>query len=593
MGANTLNNRAAGETILDTFFNDIHQAMNGDMVGRNTSGVPTSGQSLGTVALPWGTVYANSVVLNGASVDTSQITSPVNRLVSGKKRSTSNQPAFITPNGAALSFILAGATTNLVTDINGTTVTVSTDITKSSLTAAPSSNNTCLSNDADAADQEDTRLWGEYEHNKVLTVDTMGTEIQSMVGKYAAFKLDNGSATEYFLGYVDSTTQISKCRRGFFYDSSLNPKNRIVFSNNDTITLMKLGWVFITNDGTTVDVSYTVPTWSFTAPTGPATGDYWYDFANSQWKRYDGASWQIISRVLIGMVVNDSTNCVAARCMDFYAEYDELESIEIEVSTTAIAKVKNDWAKVDVKGNKFSFNQSLPSWNITTDLAGSTDMYDATEQASRVYYLYIKDTGAAVISDISPYYRWDFGVKNNIGLPYHPHNPWRCVGVAYNSSGSNIVQAGSMWEGEWFLRTGNGYGSTKTYTFRYVTTALNKGATCINLDSATLGQQFICVVPGWYEFGATATSVSATGNGGVAPVVNTTNAEGAATYDNIQAKTRGHSYIDMRTANEEAAVQASGGAYLRIGDVVSFLGFNNNATLGAQGKNHCSVRKTN
>src|SRR5437868_6729569 len=111
MGSNTLNNRSAGQTILDTFFNDIHTALDGDLIGRNSSGVPTSGQNLGTAAIPWGAIRANSLVLNGSSVDTSKLTSPSNRVISGKKRSTSNQPAFITPNGAAASFLLAAAST--------------------------------------------------------------------------------------------------------------------------------------------------------------------------------------------------------------------------------------------------------------------------------------------------------------------------------------------------------------------------------------------------------------------------------------------------------------------------------------------------
>jgi hypothetical protein len=108
MGLGTLTNRAAGQTILDTFFNDIHSALNGDLVGRSSAGVATSGQNLGTNAVPWGSAYITSLILGGSAVDTSLLTAPKNRIVSGRTRSASNQPQFITPNGAAASFTLKG-----------------------------------------------------------------------------------------------------------------------------------------------------------------------------------------------------------------------------------------------------------------------------------------------------------------------------------------------------------------------------------------------------------------------------------------------------------------------------------------------------
>lgn len=434
MGTNTLNNRSAGQTILDTFFNDIHSAMNGDFVGRNSTGVPTSGQNLGTTALPWGTIRGASLVLDGAAVDTSTIVSTQNRVVSGAKRASSNQPAYIIPNGAAASFVVDGTPTNLVLDINGAAVTVSTDITKSSLTTAPSSNNTALVDDAAAADQFETKTWGERGSGKNITIDNVGSEISGLVGKWAAFKIA-GVAEEYFLAFVESATVLSKCYRGFFYNSSLAPINRTGFSNNDTITLMSLGWIFVENDATTVDVTYNNPVWSFTSPSGPATGDYWYDMGNDVWKRYDGASFQIINRTWIGMAVIDTSNCVAARCVEFHANYKADNSVDLEVQSTEIIRTKLAESRVSVAGNDIRFRNSLSSWNITTDLATSADMYDATEQSSRVYYLYVKDDGDTVMSDISPYYRADL-----LGL-YHPHNPWRCVGLAQNDSSSNLISA--------------------------------------------------------------------------------------------------------------------------------------------------------
>lgn len=467
------------------------------MVGRNSSGVPTSGQNLGTVAIPWGTLRCNSAVIGGDSVDTALITAPPNRVVSGKTRTTSNQPAFITPNGAALSLIIDATPTVLTLDVNGADVSVSADITISSLTAAPAANNTCLVNDTDAADQHDTRLWGEPEHRKELTVDTMGSEISALVGKYAAFMIDNGSVTEYFLAYVKSTTALTQIKRGYFYDSSLNPKNRIVFSNNDTITLLKLGWIFVENNGTTADVTYTNPVWSFTSPGSPATGDYWYDLDNQVWKRYDGASFQIISRTLVGVFANSTTACVGARCVDFYAKYDAKNELALSKFSTEIVKGTKPNQKVNVAGRDMDFGNSLATWNITTDLATAADMYDATEQASRMYYLYLTDQGDTVISDISPYFRGDLCGE------YHPHNPWRCVGLAFNDSGSDIqgVSAVAFPENDYIrLHTGNGLGAVDTGVRRFSTTLENKMASAVYTDTANEGAVIDIFWPSSFSF---------------------------------------------------------------------------------------------
>jgi hypothetical protein len=552
MSSNTLNNRSSGQTILDTFFNDIHSALDGDMIGRDSSGIPSAGQNLGTAAIPWGTIRASTLVLNGSAIDTSKIVSPTNRVISGKKRSTSNQPAFLTPNGAAASFILSALATNLLVDINGTPVTINTNITKGSLTTAPSSNNTALVNDTEAAGQEDTRLWGEPEHRKVITIDAVGSSISALVGKYAAFKI----GTEYFIALVESSTVLSRARRGYYYDSSLNPLNRQKFSDNDTITLMKIGWVFVDSDTTTVDVAYTTPTWSFTAPNSPATGDYWYDLANRLWKRFDGASFQLVTRTIVGQVIMDNTNCVAARCEPFFAEYKDSNTMEVEVSTTEILSAQKQNAKVSVEGSDIDYSYSRPTWNITTDLAGSEDLYHSTEQASTLYYLYVKDDGKTVISDISPYYRDDM-----LGQ-YHPHNPWRCVGSAYNDGSSNLTVAAGRTrdtQHETFLQDGNGYGATNTSIRRFTNVYRNTSPALLYLDDANLGATFTCTEPGKYGIQYGEAWASST----VEPTVTV---NGDPTMAAVQADNL-FGLCVLSTSNRFAVPQ-SGQVYLKIGDVV-------------------------
>lgn len=500
MGLGTLNNRSAGETITANFFNDIHGAINGDWVGRNSGGVPTAGQNLGTAGVPWGSIRATSLILNGSAVDTSSIIAPANRVVSGKTRATagSNLPMFLVPDGAALEADLDASPTNLVVVINGSTVTFSVDTTKTGLTAAPVANNTALVNDTVAADQYDTRLWGESNHRKAITIDTVGSEISALVGKWAAFKI-GGTSDEYFLAFVKSATELTNCWRGFFYDSALAPIKPAAFSNNDTITLMKLTWWFVENDGSTIDVSYNNPAWSFTSPSAPVTGDYWYDLGNSQWKRYDGSSFQVINRTFIGWTIQDGTACVGARCVDFYADYKSDNTLRVEEATNEIVRAIDAEATINVAGVELVFGHDRPTWNITTDLAASSDMFDATEQASRLYWLYLKQNGDTVLSDIAPFIRADLKGR------YHRYNTWRCVGWMYNDASSDI-QGAACWNydaGIISLSTGNGFGSTFTQTRRWTTVEQNTQSSIEYTDSVTDGARFTCLVDGMVSAWAT------------------------------------------------------------------------------------------
>ena len=516
MGTNTLQSRSSGETITADFFNDFNTALQTEVVGRNSSGAPTSGQGLGSSTVPWGTGYFNSIVLGGSAIDTSQMTAPANRIVSGATRSSSNQPNYLTANGSALSLIINGDPTDLVFDVNGVAVTCNTDITVASLTAAPSTNNTCLVNMADAADQELTRYWGEQTNEfvaqtsqdatadplyKYITVDTMGSEISGLIGKFAAFKINNGSNDEYFLAYVKSATELTQCMRGCFLGNTGLPINRIKFANNDTITLMKLTWVFLTNDGTTADVSYQNPVWSFDEPGSPATGDYWMDLGASQWKRYSGSAFVTISRTLIGIAISDASNCVATRSMDFYYSYKDTNTISVERTSATNCQVNNTHGNIYVYSGNLDFKIYKPQWNITTDLASTAtnDSY-LSETASTYYYLYFKDTGDRVISDIGPIRRDDL-----LG-EYHPNNPWRCVGLVFNNSSSNLE--GGVTDGNdriypavalvKDIKNYNQPGGTNVYNQVYTPRTLNTimGESWFISLSGTTG---FTLIPGTYE----------------------------------------------------------------------------------------------
>lgn len=429
MGSNTITAVVAGTTSEDDL-NQFRDALIGDLFPRDNTGAPADGAgSLGAPTIQFDKLFCKRLFQSGIEVAGDPEKIQPNDVISGATRSGSNQPQYLDPSGSGAGFTVLATSTPLQVDINSTLVEAATDIAGTS-TLAPSSNNTCLVNDASAAAQYSTRTWGEYLAEKeAITVDTMGSEISNRVGQFAAFKV---GSTEYFMAYIASSTSLQFAFRGFFYDTSGAPLNRLAFSNNDTITLMALNWVFLADDGATVAVTTRTPVWSAEEPSSPSTNDRWYDLTEDTWKKYNGSAFVVSDETWIGWVVSDSTNCVAARCREFAANYKEDNTIVLGNLANATVDSLRAFSIVNVCGKEIAFNTTLPQWNMASHLASSADLYTGSEQASRVYYMFVSDVGELKISDVHPYYRFD--LKGY----YHPHQPWRCVGYARNNGSSNF-----------------------------------------------------------------------------------------------------------------------------------------------------------
>lgn len=354
-----------------------------------------------------------------------------NRLVSGRVRSGSQQPMFLVPNGAARTVKLDGSPVSFIYYIEGVEYTIDADVTITNLTAAPSSNNTCLINDANAADQEFTKFAGE--NGTEIPIDTAGTEITALVGKYAAFKI-GGTTDEYFIAKVKSSTSLVDARRGYFFDSTDAPIPRAGYTNNDTITLMKLTWVFAKSDET-LTVTYNNPIWSDDEPSSPSIGDYWFDYSANKWKKYDVASYIDADAMLVGVCIQDTTNTVGARSYEFFGNYDSLNTVELIAESNSQVKSRLAGSQVNVWGEVILNDHNLHTWDMTLDLDSGI-----TEAASTYYFFYLTETGDKIISNIRPYDRGE-----DLRGWYHPHQSWRCVGFAFNDGSSNLSNIESFY----------------------------------------------------------------------------------------------------------------------------------------------------
>lgn len=433
MSNNTLLSVTAG-AFDPGYLNQYFQALINDVIGRNSLGAVEAGKKLGTQAVPWGEVHTRDLYLGGKLFDPTNLASAANGVVSGKTRTDSRQPDFIRAAGTSPGFSVLGAEIPLSVNISALGVSVQSDLSLGSLVTAPSANNTALVNDTSLGGALATKYAGE--NGTSIVIDSVGTEISDRAGQFVALR---HGAAEIMLARVDdvntgaATAVLKNVFRGYFFDPAGAPIVREVMSNNNILTLYQLAWVFLQNDGTTLDVSYRQPIWSHEEPSTPQVDDYWFDLAAQVWKRYNGTLYEIINRLLIGLVVMDGANCIAARSIDFSKSYSDLISLEVQLKDATHVSSLGDGDFISVYGIPLSFGQSSVVWSITDHLEA-----DVTEANNTLYFLYVTEKGKPVLSIEHPYNR----TKDLLGY-YHPYHSWRYVGVVYNDGSGNFSSANS------------------------------------------------------------------------------------------------------------------------------------------------------
>lgn len=376
----------------------------------------------GSSAAQWYSTASTSLSELAAAIGTG-LTS--NRITSGLSSTLSSQPLFLVPNGSAKTVSVQGGTTNLVYSINGTSYTINSAVTSGTLTAAPNTQNTCTINDTRLSGQSWTAQLGEY--GTTITVNSMGTSMTSLLGQIVGLKIVHGGNTEYCIGKIFSATQLTQVFRGFFFNSSSTAQERTVLSNGDTITLMKLTWVFAQTDGT-LAVTYNNPRVSGTAPSSPSVGDYWLDTTVNIWKSYNSSSFVTANAIPIGICLQSTTATIAARSFDFFKNAADTNTALLEREDAATVRCQLRSPTISVYGTTVKFTEDWVRWDLTTDLASGL-----TEAASTTYYLYVTELGKSVIDTRPPHDRID----DRRGR-YHPYETWRCVGQFYNNGSSNI-----------------------------------------------------------------------------------------------------------------------------------------------------------
>lgn len=360
------------------------------------------------------------------------ITTSGNKILSGKSRSGSSQLVALDPDGTSDEVVLRGASTNFIYKVEGIQVTISTDVTLDNLQLASGDGTTDVAavDDTAVADTEITKTLGE--NGTTITIDGVGSEITSLVGKRATFRINNGSTDEFFTAFVNSSTELTKCRRGYFFNTSDSPIPRIAIADDDVITLMKATWIFANTVGNIV-ASFLEPIYDVEQPTA-TSGQFWFDLTNDKWQVANGVIFEDADATLIGETVQDDTGCVGARTHEIAVALDTLNNSFIELENASTVRTTVAAATINVFGSKVEIKYDFIRWNMASDLDSGV-----SESASTTYHMYVDELGNAIISDVAPYDR-----REDLLGYYHPHQTWRSLGSIENDSSSDLLKS-TVW----------------------------------------------------------------------------------------------------------------------------------------------------
>ncbi len=418
MGSNNLAARTDGQTVQSDDVNQYRNALINDHVPRNASGSPEASQgNLGTNTLPWGDVYlSGQIVQNGSVLDFTSYATESHKIVSGAVQTLSGYPAFLAPVGGAATGRILGATTALRLVVNTTAVTISSNVDVTGLTLAPSSGNTCLVNDASLAGQASSKLLGQ--HGETLTVDAVGAEISALDGTVQVFK----KGSEYFLARIDiGNNRILPFMRGVCRTS------RESLVDNDTLTLMAGNWIFIEGDGATSRKTRIFPTYEHSDPASPVSNQWCFNLSLNRWRQYSG-SWASVDVILLGFIVCDSTQAVAAQAYDYDHRWDAacVGRFELVDDDTLRVIIK----RIGVGDNRFYLTDD----GQTIQLSASGDREAGVSEAANTrYYVYADESIKLRFSTTAP------RLPDRKGGMYHPREYWRYLGYVQNDASSNLT----------------------------------------------------------------------------------------------------------------------------------------------------------
>lgn len=439
MGTNNFRSNteiAFGQKIRPIHVLQLIDALNGALVSRKNNTVE-AGSDIGTLNIPWGTIFADSLVLNGKTLDSSFLDANPNSIISGL--STEHTASIHSPSSSSPRFIelanttdnpnrikVRGATVPLVCQINGVRTTLNEDVELDLVTPSwiDSSYDTTKSiNVSDATvNIRDRKRYGEEDF---IAGDTPAAGrvkytrggADNQIFKSTAYKHGTGSNLEIFRVEKVIDDYLLNLQRGIALNKTGNIEPQDIV-NNTKLTALATATILLDQLNPQIPVvTYEKIDYSTDTPLLPVANQYWFDMNINRFKRYTGTQWVEVNRIPIGEVYMDNTGVIGVRCFDFNRGVHNLNTCVIDVQrfgSTSKVYSKAPFS-IAVHGQIIDF-KNIIEWDISE-----------TTSFSGYRYLYITEKGEPVkdTNDIAPIYRPDLRGY------YHRYETWRCVAKIY------------------------------------------------------------------------------------------------------------------------------------------------------------------
>lgn len=407
--------------------NQYGLALEGDLVPRKDGTPANRAGALGSAIHQWSEVHAQSLVVDGQSLDVSAVQGERYQIISGRTFPTGPAPDFLRAQADGSVKLLA-ASTPLSLVINNKNIEIDTDI-DFAVSAGPNTANTL-------------NFYINYRNRGGYEGIVIGTALpENLNNKWVAFKY----GVEIFFGkYVPSYYFFNP--RLFLPDDYFEPgiidvltvgfvgRNGLIQQNLDfpasnAANLLNLGWVFIIDDKS-VDVTYSRPVFSFTEPTRPSTGDYWFDARAMVYKKHNGTSFVAANAVLVGLVVSDDSGAIATKCFDFNRNYSSNPDVTIN-------RIDDNKASLGGNSGPISVYGSAITERINADITWDMETLASKENGTN-YYAYLTHEGEPLISTDRPIY------LSRLKGFYSNANGNLCVGVLPTNGSGNLVYVRSL-----------------------------------------------------------------------------------------------------------------------------------------------------
>ena len=330
------------------------------VVGRNSSGIPEKWQDLGTKDIPWGTVNAKTLVLEGETLTSnaiSRLSEGANKIISGKTTKKSSAPGFISITKTNAEFLanptyfkILAKDVPLVLLINNVNVVINQDITVDVVDKA-SVATVSLDYNPDIMSSDEGKI-------RIGTIDYYDARdgsgnlfIKNATGilrqgyaipgtRHAYYLMASGSLEILTAEYISERllANVRKGARGVTpstRETESERGGRGELTTNQTLRYLLTSYVFINeNNPTNPIISNGNIFRSNIEPNNVLlkNNDHWFNTADQTWNNYNNSEWLVVNVIPIAEIYSDNNGVIGYRCYEFDNAYSNTNTVQLEIS---------------------------------------------------------------------------------------------------------------------------------------------------------------------------------------------------------------------------------------------------------------------